>query len=93
MGTLGDFVDPPYSKPIVKSWNNKIAEGDAYLVIMPEYNHSVPAVLKNAIDSVFVSFAFRNKPAAFVGYSVGVAAGTRAVEQAALAVASARDDQ
>jgi len=83
IGTLGDFVDPPYSEPIVKAWNTKIAEGDAYLIITPEYNHSIPGVLKNAIDSVFVSFAFRNKPAAFVGYSVGVAAGTRAVEHLA----------
>jgi NAD(P)H-dependent FMN reductase len=82
-GTLGDFIDPPYSAPIVKQWNNKIAEGDAYLMITPEYNHSVPAVLKNAIDSVFVSFAFRNKPVAFVGYSAGIAAGTRAVEHLA----------
>lgn len=83
LGTLGDFVDPPYSDPIVKAWNKKIAEADAYLMITAEYNHSVPAVLKNAIDSVFVSFAFRNKPAAFVGYSVGVAAGSRAVEHLA----------
>jgi NAD(P)H-dependent FMN reductase len=84
MGTLGDFVDIPYSDPIVKRWNNKVGEADAYLMITPEYNHSVPAVLKNAIDSVFVSFAFRNKPAAFVGYSAGIAAGTRAVEHLAL---------
>jgi NAD(P)H-dependent FMN reductase len=83
MGTLGDFVDPPYSDPIVKRWNNKIGEADAYLIITPEYNHSIPAVLKNAIDSVFVSFAFRNKPAAFVGYSTGIAAGIRAVEHLA----------
>jgi NAD(P)H-dependent FMN reductase len=82
-GTLGDFVDPPYSQPIVKQWNTKIAEAEAYLMITPEYNHSVPAVLKNAIDSVFISFAFRNKPAAFIGYSVGIAAGTRAVEHLA----------
>jgi NAD(P)H-dependent FMN reductase len=33
---------------------------------------------------VFVSFTFRNKPAAFLGYSVGIAAGTRAVEHPAL---------
>ena len=52
-------------------------------MITAEYNHSVPAVLKNAIDNVFVSFAFRNKPAAFVGYSTGIAAGTRAVEHLA----------
>jgi NAD(P)H-dependent FMN reductase len=84
MGTLGNFVDPPYSAPIVKAWNNKIATAEAFLFITPEYNHSVPGVLKNAIDSVFVSFAFRAKPAAFLGYSVGIAAGTRAVEHLAL---------
>jgi NAD(P)H-dependent FMN reductase len=84
MGTIGDFADPTYSDPIVRTWNRKIAEGDAYLIVTAEYNHSVPGQLKNAIDSVFVSFAFRNKPIAFVGYSGGIAAGTRAVEHLAL---------
>jgi NAD(P)H-dependent FMN reductase len=84
MGTIGDFADPTYSDPVVKAWNNKIAEGDAYLIVTAEYNHSVPGELKNAIDSVFVSFALRNKPVAFVGYSGGIAAGTRAVEHLAL---------
>jgi NAD(P)H-dependent FMN reductase len=83
MQTIGDFADPTYSAPIVKRWNQKIAEGDAYVFITPEYNHSIPAVLKNAIDSVFVSFAFRNKPAAFIGYSGGAVGGARAVEHLA----------
>ena len=82
--TIGNFADPTYSDPIVKRWNRKIAEGDAYLFITPEYNHSLPGVLKNAIDSVFLSFAFRNKPAAFIGYSGGISAGVRAVEHLAL---------
>ena len=81
--TVGDFNDPTYSSPLVRSWNKKIAEADAYLVITPEYNHSVPAVLKNAIDSVFVSFAFRNKPMSVVGYSGGIAGGVRAIEHLA----------
>jgi len=81
--TLGDPADPTYSVEIVRAWNHRIAEADAYLFITPEYNHSVPGVLKNAIDSVFASFAFRNKPAAFVGYSGGIAAGARAVEHLA----------
>jgi NAD(P)H-dependent FMN reductase len=81
--TVGDFNDPTYSSPIVRSWNQKIAEADAYLVITPEYNHSVPAVLKNAIDSVFFSFAFRNKPIVAVGYSGGIAGGVRAIEHLA----------
>ena len=81
--TVGDFDNPTYSSPVVRSWNHKIAEADAFLVITPEYNHSVPAVLKNAIDSVFLSFAFRNKPMAAVGYSGGIAGGVRAIEHLA----------
>ncbi len=83
VGTIGDFGDPTYSAPIVREWNHKIKEADAYLFITPEYNHSVPGVLKNAIDSVFVSFAFRNKPMVAVGYSGGVAGGVRAIEHLA----------
>jgi NAD(P)H-dependent FMN reductase len=78
--SIGDPADPTYSDPLVRRWNQTIKQGDAYLFVTPEYNHSVPGVLKNAIDSVFVSFGFRNKPAAFVGYSGGIAAGVRAIE-------------
>jgi NAD(P)H-dependent FMN reductase len=84
MGTIGDFADPTYSDPLVKAWNQKLDEADAFLIVTAEYNHSVPGQLKNAIDSVFVSFALRNKPIGFVGYSGGIAAGTRAVEHLAL---------
>ena len=81
--TVGDFADPTYSDPVVKRWNQAIKSGDAFLFLTAEYNHSVPGELKNAIDSVFVSFGFRNKPAAFIGYSTGIAAGIRAVEHLA----------
>jgi NAD(P)H-dependent FMN reductase len=83
LGTIGDFADPTYSKPVVKRWNATIREGDAFLCVTPEYNHSIPGVLKNAVDSVFVRFGFRTKPATAVGYSVGIAAGARAVEHLA----------
>jgi NAD(P)H-dependent FMN reductase len=89
LGTIGDLSDPTYSDPTVKAWNKKIAEGDAYLIVTAEYNHSVPGQLKNAIDNLFVSFALRNKPVGFVGYSGGIAAGTRAVEHLALIVIEA----
>jgi len=79
-GSIGDPRDPSYSEAIVRRWNRKIAEADAYLIITPEYNHSIPGELKNAIDNVFVSFAFRNKAMAFVGYSGGVGGGIRAIE-------------
>jgi NAD(P)H-dependent FMN reductase len=80
LGTIGDFNDPTYSEPIVREWNRKLKTADALLVVTAEYGHSIPGVLKNAFDSVFVSFALRNKPIAAVAYSIGVAAGVRAVE-------------
>jgi NAD(P)H-dependent FMN reductase len=67
----------------VKEWNNKIKGADAYLIVTPEYNHSVPGGLKNAIDSVWVSYGFRNKPVAFVSYAGGQAGGVRAIEHLA----------
>jgi NAD(P)H-dependent FMN reductase len=80
MGTIGDFADPTYSDPIVRKWNQTLKEADAVLIVTAEYLHSIPGVLKNALDSVFVSWALRNKPLAMVGYSIGIAAGARAVE-------------
>ena len=81
--SIGDINDPTYTDPIVKRWNQTVKDGDAFLIVTSEYLHSVPGELKNALDSVFVSFGFRNKPAAFVGYSSGVAAGVRAIEHLA----------
>jgi len=83
LGTIGDFADPTYSDPIVRAWNKKVKDADAFLVVTPEYNHSVPAALKNAIDSVWLSFGFRNKPVAAIGYSGGIGAGIRAIEHLA----------
>jgi NAD(P)H-dependent FMN reductase len=56
---------------------------EAFLFVTPEYNHSVPGVLKNAIDNLFFSFALRNKPAGLVGYSGGPVGGARGVEHLA----------
>jgi NAD(P)H-dependent FMN reductase len=83
VGSSGAFNDPTYSRPIVRDWNRKINEAAAYLVITPEHNHSGPGVLKNAIDSAFVSFAFRKKPVVAVGYSGRSGGGVRAVEHLA----------
>jgi len=58
-------------------------DADALVMVTPEYNHSVPAVLKNAIDSLFFSFALRNKPVGLVGYSGGPVGGARSVEHLA----------
>ncbi|GAA0842508.1 NADPH-dependent FMN reductase [Streptosporangium amethystogenes subsp. fukuiense] len=82
-GTVGDINDPTYSEPLVRAWNKKVKEHDAFLFITPEYNHSVPGALKNAIDSIWLSFGFRNKPVAVVGYSNGIGGGIRAIEHLA----------
>jgi NAD(P)H-dependent FMN reductase len=82
-GTIGDLRDPGYSQPIVRQWNDKLKNADAYLIVTPEYNHSIPGVLKNAIDNVFFSFAMRNKPVAAIAYSAGITGGARAIEHLA----------
>lgn len=80
MATVGDVRDPTYSEPIVKRWNQTVDAGEAFLLLTTEYNHSIPGELKNAVDSVFVTFGLRNKPVGFVGYSGGITGGVRAVE-------------
>lgn len=80
LGSLGDISDPTYSDPIVRAWNQKIRESQAILIITPEYLHGMPGLLKNALDNIFASFAFRNKPVAAVAYSSGIAGGSRAIE-------------
>ncbi len=54
-----------------------LAAADAFVVVTPEYNHSFPGSLKNAID--WFREEWQAKPVAFVCYG-GPAAGLRAVE-------------
>jgi NAD(P)H-dependent FMN reductase len=64
-------------------WGKKMAELDGYVFITAEYNHSMPAVLKNALDYAYTEF--NRKPATFVGY--GAVGAARAVEQLRLVLA------
>lgn len=66
-----------YANSAVQNWANKIKMGDGYIIVTPEYNHGYPAVLKNALDSIFIEWA--KKPVGFVAY--GGAGGARSVEQ------------
>ena len=61
--------------PSVKKWLDAIRDYDAYVFVTPEYNHSIPGVLKNALD--YVTSEFVHKPAAVVSHgSVGGARAT-----------------
>jgi len=65
----------------VAEFKRKIREADAILFVTPEYNYSVPGVLKNAIDWAsrpYGDSAWNGKPAAIMGASVGGIATARA---------------
>ncbi len=72
-------LNEKYPHKIVQAWSKKIDEGDAYLIITPEYNHGYPAQLKNAID--WLGMEWWSKPVGFVSYSTGRMGGSRAVAQ------------
>lgn len=55
----------------------RLDQADAFVVVTPEYNHSYPASLKNAID--YAKAEWFRKAIAFVSYG-GVSGGLRAVE-------------
>jgi chromate reductase, NAD(P)H dehydrogenase (quinone) len=59
----------------------RVREADALLFVTPEYNYSIPGVLKNAIDWAsrpYGDSAWNGKPAAIMGASVGNIATARA---------------
>jgi NAD(P)H-dependent FMN reductase len=67
----------PSKNEIALRWGRKVAELDAFVFVAGEYNHSIPAALKNALDYLYAEW--NRKPAAFVAY--GNAGGARGVEQ------------
>jgi NAD(P)H-dependent FMN reductase len=77
------FFDEPRSpayrtpeRPEVRRWASLIGALDGFVFVTAEYNRSVPAVLKNALDYAYAEW--NRKPAAFVGY--GPVGAARAVE-------------
>lgn len=67
-----------YTLPHTFAWSEKIDSADAYVFVTPEYNHGLPAALKNAID--YLSQEWQYKPVGFVSYG-GTAAGARSADQ------------
>jgi len=85
---IGDL--PPYNQdeekrpaPPVQRFKREIAEAHGVLFVTPEYNRSVPGVLKNAIDHgsrPYGESVWAGKPAAVIGVSIG-AIGTAVAQQ------------
>ena len=77
------FLDEPehpntgrYAHQHTRDWSARVAAADAFVFVMPEYNHGFSAPLKNALD--FLHVEWHHKPVGFVSYG-GLSGGLRAV--------------
>ncbi len=82
----GDLEAEHGIPPAVQQLKERIAAADGLLIATPEYNNSIPGVLKNAIDwasrpPADISHVFRGRPVAIIGATPGP--GGTALAQAA----------
>lgn len=66
-----------YTLQHTMDWSAKVDAADAFVFVMPEYNYSMTAPLKNAIDYLFQEWHY--KPVGLVSYG-GMSGGIRAVQ-------------
>lgn len=66
----------PPTSPEAKRWQDVVKGFDGYVFVTPEYNHSVPGSLKNALDHDYTGW--NRKPMGAVAY--GSMGGARALE-------------
>ncbi|MGO3328434.1 NADPH-dependent FMN reductase [Gordonia sp. (in: high G+C Gram-positive bacteria)] len=94
---IADFALPLLDEPVAaavgkythehtRRWAHAIGEFDGFVFVTPEYNHSMPAALKNAIDYLYAEW--NDKAAGFVSY--GLDGGVRAVEALRLTLAEVK---
>ncbi|MEP1832187.1 MAG: NAD(P)H-dependent oxidoreductase [Hyphomonas sp.] len=94
---IADFDLPMLDEPVpaimgdyrhahTKTWAKAVDACDGFIFVTPEYNHSIPGALKNAIDFLYSEWS--DKAAGFVSY--GGSGGVRAVEQLRLILAETR---
>ena len=79
---------PPFNEdqetefpPHAREFKAKVSAADAIVIVTPEYNYSVPGVLKNAIDWAsrpYGDSAWNAKPVGIMGASVGMLGTARA---------------
>jgi len=75
--TVPAAADREYETSQTRCWSETVDGYDGFVFVTPEYNHGVPAALKNAVDVLGPEWA--HKAVAFVSY--GADGGVRAVEQ------------
>lgn len=94
---LADYRLPLLDEPVpaaigdyrhahTRRWAETVSSLDGFVVVTPEYNHSLPAALKNAIDFLFAEW--NDKAAGFVSY--GLNGGVRAAEHLRLTLAEVK---
>ncbi|MFM9368541.1 NAD(P)H-dependent oxidoreductase [Streptomyces sp. Da 82-17] len=66
-----------YEHAHTRAWSETVARCDGFVMVTPEYNASIPGVLKNAVD--YLHAEWTGKPVGFVSY--GVRGGVHAVRQ------------
>ncbi len=74
-----DLENQPVDK--VREFKSRIRAADALLIATPEYNYSMPGVLKNALDCASRPYgdnALEGKPVAIMGASIGMLGTARA---------------
>jgi NAD(P)H-dependent FMN reductase len=88
------FMDEPnhprlrqYTHQHTLDWSAKVAEADAFVFVMPEYNSGINAPLKNALD--YLNHEWHYKPLGLVSYG-GVSGGVRAAQMVKQVVATLR---
>ncbi|CAG7939089.1 unnamed protein product [Penicillium salamii] len=57
---------PHYAHQHTRSWSATVQRYSAFIFVTPQYNWSIPASLKNALDYLF--YEWKGKPAAIVTY-------------------------
>jgi NAD(P)H-dependent FMN reductase len=87
MPFLDEAISPRYNPnrtpdPRTKKWLDKLGEFDGYVFVTPEYNRSMSAVLKNAID--VLDYQMEKKPVALVGH--GSSGGAQAIASLRMAL-------
>ncbi|MFA5991089.1 MAG: NADPH-dependent FMN reductase [Candidatus Doudnabacteria bacterium] len=67
-----------YPNENAQKWSDIARVADAFIIVSPEHNHGYPAVLKNALDWLYLEF--EKKPFGLVGVSNGTVSGARMIE-------------